>query len=653
MAHSTPEQLIAFLDGELDPAEYARVQEHLHRCWKCRGNLAGLERAMTRLAAGIHNPDWPTGDQQEHSRRWLMARLARESAAHSRAPVLLLPRTSGTLPRWMLAAAAVVVGLVGLSWLRGPVSMSEGLFIAAAPVSSPAGAERTVLMQRFAAWEQAETHRRHQTGAWRGSQRIRIARQGAAAPQQVQVVESLHLETDHSRQWRMRTPQGGLRLAAWQPGPDPRLAYQYSERRWGRVTRMEGSGFRFPHYAAASDTAAEEDLSASVFQWIQHMVLDSHLPTRRFANLAALPGSETGLFRKDGATWVCVSWTSEGSRMADCLEADVRHGEVLRERMLITGTGAGAEAYSLEILIDWLPAEPVPVSAVYAGEFLPAGLRALDLRRGIIRPQGDPDAPAPLDRRAELLTASLEVEEALLLLNLMNGAEFDLDLHLAAESVIIRGRVQTMEQFEAVQQSILPVVENPGLLEFDVLVASLAPLPPAAERPADNPPQAGDPPAARALQTLSPDMPGARIRELCNRVVRLSGETVAGARRLESLRQRYRTADLARLSEEDRHRLAAIRARYQRHLRQTSLQLEEVLASLVPDLSPAFAPSGPRPTYEQYQQMHNLLLGFFALGHPGPGPAAEELPAAAQRVRAFLAAGLEERHSAASPSVWP
>src|SRR5262249_29140839 len=46
-AHLTDEQLVAALDGELIPADLARVDEHLAACWTCRARRDELAATMT------------------------------------------------------------------------------------------------------------------------------------------------------------------------------------------------------------------------------------------------------------------------------------------------------------------------------------------------------------------------------------------------------------------------------------------------------------------------------------------------------------------------------------------------------------------------------------------------------------------------------
>ncbi len=95
------EELTAFLDGELTPAQVDEVVEHLSRCTACRDELQEQDAARTavrslprlEIPAALLEGDGVTGDEQAPRRGW-------------RVPVAAVVAA-------VVAAGAIVVGLSG------------------------------------------------------------------------------------------------------------------------------------------------------------------------------------------------------------------------------------------------------------------------------------------------------------------------------------------------------------------------------------------------------------------------------------------------------------------------------------------------------------------------------------------------------------
>lgn len=97
------ELLSAFLDGELDPAEYRRVMRHLAGCEVCTTELADLQaaRAAVRSLIVLEPP----------------AGLV---------PAPERPPLRRRVPMWVAAAAAAVLALfIGVSAIAGPRTALE------------------------------------------------------------------------------------------------------------------------------------------------------------------------------------------------------------------------------------------------------------------------------------------------------------------------------------------------------------------------------------------------------------------------------------------------------------------------------------------------------------------------------------------------
>jgi anti-sigma factor RsiW len=102
MLHLT-DQLTAYLDGALTPEEAATVAAHLAECPECRGTLDDLQAVRNLLRTVSAQPPHPA----------------------------LLPRTFARLehvqaqrsvPRWLIATATTVAGLILLLQLRLPAA---------------------------------------------------------------------------------------------------------------------------------------------------------------------------------------------------------------------------------------------------------------------------------------------------------------------------------------------------------------------------------------------------------------------------------------------------------------------------------------------------------------------------------------------------
>jgi anti-sigma factor RsiW len=53
--HSTDEELLAFLDGEMPNTQMRAIRTHLKACWKCRSALAELESEAEAISTLLAN----------------------------------------------------------------------------------------------------------------------------------------------------------------------------------------------------------------------------------------------------------------------------------------------------------------------------------------------------------------------------------------------------------------------------------------------------------------------------------------------------------------------------------------------------------------------------------------------------------------------
>lgn len=117
-AHLAPEELAAYRDGALAPADAARVQDHLVTCRECLATLLELQR----FAEDLDGDDAPSAAEVEAVWRGVEARAARQPTPL--APVTpLVPRDrSAVVPRaprlraLRALAASLLVATAGLSF---------------------------------------------------------------------------------------------------------------------------------------------------------------------------------------------------------------------------------------------------------------------------------------------------------------------------------------------------------------------------------------------------------------------------------------------------------------------------------------------------------------------------------------------------------
>ena len=112
-----------YLDHDLPRGEAEALERHLADCAECRDTLAALERVKTRAAtlvdppaptdlwAGIASRIGTAGSTSVQPRRSVVHELPGPRSAWQ-------PRPSAwAVPQWALAAAAVLVVAIGVSWL--------------------------------------------------------------------------------------------------------------------------------------------------------------------------------------------------------------------------------------------------------------------------------------------------------------------------------------------------------------------------------------------------------------------------------------------------------------------------------------------------------------------------------------------------------
>ncbi len=640
--HPTSNVLVSYLDGECDGETSREVQRHLQQCWKCRSEAAAIERTINRVVGEVQKPSWPSDDHQHLARQRLMARLHQERQGSQDDGAFLqkaIPQPGFFTFRVGASVSAALVLLTALVLGTGPF---RNLVIPDTLAEIPQS-RRTALSLQFATWEQAESLRRTATGAWSSSHEIRVSILDQPASSRRWMLESLNHGKARDYHLRMRPSQGRVQYAAWQPGPDPRFVYVYQQQRWGRLTQLSrGPASGLSAFAASTSGSDLSKFEGAVFQWVQAMVFHSHLPTRRFADLTALPGSTVSQSVWDDRPWVCVQYRQDRMAIDDCLEGNPVSGEVLREWIRIQSSEANGEGQTIHVQVDWAPALPVATSVLYETDFLPSGLRSLDLARARRRsPQ--PSHPVVVDdTQQHVLAAALDAEEAVLVLSAIEGPEFAVDLALASDAVIVQGRVATIEQYDTLRDAILPLTAHSPYLRYEVQVAENAPLPPLGDPARIRIGEDGDPLATAFLIANHPSLSKEELRDFCNRAIRLSGNVVSTARRMAAVQARYGPELLGKMAPSERRRLEDIRARNLRHYWLALADLHQFFVQSGLDSGKADTPAMPAGVestsalYESARSLHAEMLKVFAVGDPGDASALKATETLASQVREML-----------------
>jgi anti-sigma factor RsiW len=130
-SHIHDDNLVAFLDGELEAKERARVTSHIERCWECRSRLRSLQAAIDRYVQAQRSLTLPDLPSAHFAVSQLRRRLAEQSADRTiwtlsyvlrpvlRTGILMLQR-----PAWSMVAVTLALIAFATTWFNAPLSAS-------------------------------------------------------------------------------------------------------------------------------------------------------------------------------------------------------------------------------------------------------------------------------------------------------------------------------------------------------------------------------------------------------------------------------------------------------------------------------------------------------------------------------------------------
>lgn len=114
-SHLTPQQMLAFIDGELSKAEARHVDEHLHSCWTCLTEVDRLKNDIATILDAHHEsfgPALPTPPKPWLSIEALIAKSVPPAQASPWARFTMYLDSAFTPLRLLLFSAAFAVLLV-------------------------------------------------------------------------------------------------------------------------------------------------------------------------------------------------------------------------------------------------------------------------------------------------------------------------------------------------------------------------------------------------------------------------------------------------------------------------------------------------------------------------------------------------------------
>jgi Putative zinc-finger len=123
--HLSDQEVLLAADGELSPRHVTRVKAHLASCPICSARLTEIERTLAeavRIRQGASSSELPSC---EASRALLQARLAQSTAPHRENPWLQINRFLPLGPHFALVAAALMIAVLGVWFLRRTASSLE------------------------------------------------------------------------------------------------------------------------------------------------------------------------------------------------------------------------------------------------------------------------------------------------------------------------------------------------------------------------------------------------------------------------------------------------------------------------------------------------------------------------------------------------
>ncbi len=388
--HCTEEQLLAFLDRELRPEIQRIVEEHVSRCWQCRGKMSELEQHAEELAALFSESGYLDDKRLSAAKAKFLAATAQ---AKPQPPDLFSPMfRKASFPLWrfrlsVCAAALVIVSLAFWNysrWQPDPMRV----------MNSAIGTESTLLQQ--------PVHQQFQ---------LQLTEY---RPKRVERTSTLEIwsEAPKKRFASKWQAEGQLKYAVWQP--DVKTRYRYDQVRhralgWSERERTE----EIPIFTVVKSRSGLADLQACVALWITGRQWQPLSLARDFSLFVSSEGallrSERRIAGNRQMVLITATTSQRGERLTMTLEVDQVTHETRAQEVLFESGNAKVALRIVASRLERLPAaklirasfEPdVPfLNAVEPKPILPAKSRIPAV-----------SIPPVFPTRAEVLAAAIKIE---------------------------------------------------------------------------------------------------------------------------------------------------------------------------------------------------------------------------------------------------
>jgi hypothetical protein len=596
--HSTDEELIAWLDGELSRLAASSVDRHLQGCWQCRARMKELEDQALHIAKAVSHDTFPGPDRVALAiHRFSALRAQKRHAEFLRS---FAPASSGSwfgrYRRFVYGAAlagALALGLTGIMAIRFRL-----------PDAHPVPTQTVTLAVERAeqAWINQPCH-----------QTLRVEMTTAASRDPVRSHLELWSDQPSRRfavEWRDDT--GHLRAAHWMPGPQ--RSYVFDAKSGTASTGSpapdeERSSLIF--IRGIELTGSSQDLRQLEEQLVRYVKSRSLRPVSLSGTFAEFTGS-------DGLA-VAVEKTQTRGGTIQLRASRESHG-MTADLILEVDTG-GLEAKSLLLRLHdarhSLQARFVveKFEKLRRGQLTPASFEP-KLGRPAVAPHLPPaaaDSEVQVAANQDFSEKEIDIHYALHRIRACMGDPIRVE-NLEPGKIVVRGLVES----DAQKEKILSALGNFGRVEAEIrtVAEALREHPVATVRVLPTEPvalQIGNAmfPMRETLHSYFSGLTDSRdraraIAELSNQVISLSGSALAEAWAIHRLRQTFPLGHpdpLGLIEQMLADHAAAFRGRVS--------ELRTLLQPLLPP-SPAVSPLASADPLTAARSLDDLIRSLFS-----------------------------------------
>jgi hypothetical protein len=332
--HCSEEQLLAFLDCELRPEARRNIQDHLARCWQCRGKMSDLEERAHQLAALLSDSSFLGPERLAEAKDRFLAATGQAPGSDPRDVqfrFLNRPPLSRSLAASWLAVGSVLAAFVAwtLYSQRSPTP---------AQLLSSAVREEAVFLQ-----EPVHQDFHLNLTAYRPK---RITRSG-----------ELEIWSDHragrfASTWK--TDRGELEYAVWQSDSKRRFRYDENLRKGvpaGEVPNLENHAL----YSVANGVSDFQAVEKRFRTWISTRQWRPILLAEDFSlfvnQQGALLRSERTFSGSRQSITMTATSSHDASRIVMKLELDAATRRPLAQEIRFESAG---ESFAIQVVVDRL-----------------------------------------------------------------------------------------------------------------------------------------------------------------------------------------------------------------------------------------------------------------------------------------------------------